>query len=134
MNCGLALIDDDQQAGRLVKTQQGAVLVSRFDLTTPHGQPYRALIVHDMSFVDRRQSVARDYLIAFLVLSGVLLVALTVALAWLLLRRWGRVLITDIRGQKFRDESDPANDARRDKRDLLDTQPPHLVRSTMSRA
>ena len=109
VNCGLALIEDDQQAGRLVKTQQGAVLVSRFDRVTPRGQPYRALIVHDMSFVDRRQSAARDYLIAFLLLSGLMLIALTVALAWLLLRRWGRVLISDIRGQKFRDASMPGN-------------------------
>src|SRR6185437_15179213 len=83
----------------------GSVLVSMF-AQTPEGQPeYRVGIVYDMSFVDRRQNTARDYVIAFAGLSAMILALILVVAAWLLLRRWANILIRDIRSRRFLDDA-----------------------------
>ncbi len=83
----------------------GSVLVSMFG-QTPRGQPpYRVGIVYDMSFADRRQNTARDYVIAFAGLSAMLLALMLVLAAWLLLRRWANILIRDISGRRFLDDA-----------------------------
>jgi trehalose 6-phosphate synthase len=66
------------------RRRSGSAQVSVFDQSPPGLTPYRVAIVHDLSFVDRRQNTARDYLIAFAAIA-VLIVALFLALAaWLL--------------------------------------------------
>jgi trehalose 6-phosphate synthase len=85
----------------ILQTPSGSAQVSVFEQSPSGLTPYRVAIVHDLSFVDRRQNTARDYLIAFAGIS-VLIVALFLALAaWLLLRRWANILLRDISGRRF---------------------------------
>jgi trehalose-6-phosphate synthase len=95
-----------EPASRVLRTPQGTVHVARYDLQAADGQPAVVLLVHDMSFIDRRYTKARDYLIAFGVMSALVLASLSVAAAWLLLRRWGKLLVRDIRGRRFLDDAE----------------------------
>src|ERR1700728_3737659 len=83
----------------------GSVQVSRFDFDGAEPTPFRVLMLHDLSFVDRRQRTARDFVLVFVGISGLLLALLVVLVAWLQLRRWAEVLIGDIRGKRFRDDA-----------------------------
>jgi trehalose-6-phosphate synthase len=104
VNCADTLrIADGRSA--VLQRGTGSVLVSMFE-QTPHGQPsYRVGIVYDMSFVDRRQNTARDYVIAFAGVAALILALILVLAAWLLLRRWANILIRDIRGRRFLDDA-----------------------------
>ena len=83
----------------------GSVLVSVFD-QKPSDQPlYRVAILYDLSFVDSRQTTARDYMLAFGGISLVILALFLVLAAWLVVRRWAKVLIGDIRGRRFFDDA-----------------------------
>jgi trehalose 6-phosphate synthase len=96
---------------RVVEVPSGSVQVSRFDFDSAQPTPFRVLMLHDLSFVDRRQRTARDFVIVFVGISVLLLALLVVLLAWLQLRRWVNVLIGDIRGKRFLDnaESPPSS-------------------------
>ena len=50
--------------------------------------PFRVVMLHDLSFVDRRQRTARDFVLVFVGISVLLLALLIVLVAWLQLRRW----------------------------------------------
>jgi trehalose 6-phosphate synthase len=87
------------------RASPGSVLVSVFD-QKPSGQPpYRVAILYDLSFVDSRQSTARDYMIAFVGVSLVILALFLVLGAWLVVRRWANILIGDITGRRFFDNA-----------------------------
>ncbi len=62
--------------------------MSRFDFDTAEPTPFRVLMLHDLSFVDRRQRTARDFVLVFVGISILLLALLIVLVAWLQLRRW----------------------------------------------
>jgi trehalose-6-phosphate synthase len=64
------------------------------------------LMLHDLSFVDRRQRTARDFMLVFVAISVLLLALLIVLVAWLQIRRWVKVLIGDIRGKRFLDDAE----------------------------
>ena len=95
-----------EPASRVLRTPQGTVHVARYELQAADGQPAVVQLVHDMSFIDRRYTKARDYLIAFGVMSALVLALLSVAASWLLLRRWGTLLVRDIRGRHFLDDAE----------------------------
>jgi len=86
---------------RVVQLPSGSVQVSRFDYDDAHPTAFRVLMLHDLSFVDRRQRTARDFVLVFILISVLLLALLVVLVAWLQLRRWANVLIGDIRGKRF---------------------------------
>jgi trehalose-6-phosphate synthase len=98
---------DDLSAAssRIVQLPSGSVQVSRFDFDSAQPTAFRVLMLHDMSFVDRRQRTARDFVVVFVAISVLLLALLIVLLAWLQLRRWAEVLIGDIRGKRFLDNA-----------------------------
>jgi trehalose 6-phosphate synthase/phosphatase len=110
VSCALAALPDEP-ASRVLRTPQGSVHLARFNLTAADGEPIVMLLVHDLSFVDRRHSAARDYLIAFALLSAVLLVLLSAAAAWLVLRRWVRDLVGDIQSRRFLDDAESRGSA-----------------------
>ena len=56
--------------------------------------------------MDRRQRTARDFVLAFVGISILLLALLIVLVAWLQLRRWVQVLLGDIRGKRFLDNAE----------------------------
>jgi trehalose 6-phosphate synthase/phosphatase len=89
---------------RVVELPSGSVQISRFDFDN-EPQPFRVLMLHDLSFVDRRQRTARDFVLVFIGISVLLLALLIVLFAWLQLRRWVQVLIGDIRGKRFLDNA-----------------------------
>ena len=91
---------------RVVEVPSGSVQVSRFDFDAAQPTPFRVLMLHDLSFVDRRQRTARDFVIVFIGISMLLLALLVVLVAWLQLRRWANVLIGDIRGKRFADNAE----------------------------
>ena len=90
---------------RILQLASGSVQVSRFDFDAAEPVPFRVLMLHDLSFVDRRQRTARDFIIVFVGISVLLLALLIVLFAWLQLRRWAKVLIGDIRGRRFLDNA-----------------------------
>src|SRR6202166_3493565 len=93
-------------ASHIVQLPAGAVQVSRFDFDGAAPVPFRVLMLHDLSFVDRRQRTARDFVLVFVGISVLLLALLIVLVAWLQLRRWAEVLIGDIRGKRFLDDAE----------------------------
>ncbi len=87
------------------RAPMGSVLVSVFDQKPSDQPPYRVAILYDLSFVDSRQSTARDYMLAFGGVSLVILALFLVLAAWLVVRRWAKILIGDIRGRRFFDNA-----------------------------
>jgi trehalose 6-phosphate synthase len=93
-------------ATRIMQLPSGSVQISRFDFDAAAPTPFRVLLLHDLSFVDRRQRTARDFVLVFVGISVLLLALLVVLVAWLQLRRWVNVLIGDIRGKRFLDDAE----------------------------
>jgi trehalose 6-phosphate synthase len=89
----------------IVQLSSGPAQISRFALQTSQAEPYTVLILHDLSFVDRRQSTARGYLLAFAAISALTLASLAVLAVWLLLKRWAKVLVSDISSRRFLDDA-----------------------------
>jgi trehalose-6-phosphate synthase len=93
-------------ATRIVQLPSGSVQISRFDYDSAEPTPFRVLMLHDLSFVDRRQRTARDFVLVFVGISVLLLALLIVLAGWLQLRRWAKILIGDIRGKRFLDDAE----------------------------
>jgi trehalose-6-phosphate synthase len=95
----------DPARSRILQLPSGSVQVSRFDFDNAEPAPFRVLMLHDLSFVDRRQRTARDFILVFVGISILLLALLIVLVVWLQVRRWAQVLIGDIRGKRFLDNA-----------------------------
>jgi trehalose 6-phosphate synthase len=107
VNCAeLQRIADGHSA--ILQTGTGSVQLSVFGQHPPRQAPYRVGIVYDMSFVDRRQDTAREYVIAFGGVSVVIVAIILVLGAYGLLRRWANLLIRDIRSRRFLDTAQSA--------------------------
>ncbi len=89
----------------LVQLKSGSIQASAFPFTTSQGVPFRVLVLHDLSFIDRRQSTARNHVFALAGVTAVVLALLVGALFWLFVRRWVAVLVGDIRGLRFLDDA-----------------------------
>ena len=97
--------DVQPSASHALELPSGSVQLSRFDFDTAEPTPFRVLMLHDLSFADRRQRTARDFLLVFIAISVVLLALVIVLFAWLQLRRWVQMLIGDIRFKRFRENA-----------------------------
>ena len=89
---------------RIMQLSSGSVQVAKFDVEA-QPTPFRVLLVHDLSFADRRQRSARDFILVVVGISMLLLAIIVVLAAWLQLRRWVNILIGDIRGKRFQDDA-----------------------------
>jgi trehalose 6-phosphate synthase len=96
---------------RVMQLASGSVQLSRFSFDDATPIPFRVVLLHDLSFVDRRQRTARDFLLVFIGISVLLLALLVVLVAWLQLRRWVKVLIGDIRGKRFAGNAQSPSDS-----------------------
>jgi trehalose 6-phosphate synthase len=94
-----------QRGSGLVKLADGSVEVSSFPMGSANGRPVTALVVHDLSFIDRRQSSARNYVLALAGVAASVLALFLGFLFWLLIRRWVNELVGDIRGRRFLDDA-----------------------------
>jgi len=74
------------ESTRILQLAGGSIQVSQFRFDSSKA-PFRVLLVHDLSFVDRRQRSVRDFLLLFLAISVLLLALLVVFVAWLQIRR-----------------------------------------------
>jgi trehalose 6-phosphate synthase len=97
--------DAGDRGSSLVKLADGSVEVSSFPMGTANGRPVTALIVHDLSFIDRRQSSARNYVLAVAGVAASVLALFLGFVFWLLIRRWVNELVGDIRGRRFLDDA-----------------------------
>ena len=97
--------DIGDRGSRLVKLADGSVEVSSFPMGSASGRQVTALIVHDLSFIDRRQSSARSYVLALAGVAASVLALFLGFVFWLLIRRWVRELVGDIRGRRFLDDA-----------------------------
>ena len=104
ITCDRSLAQDGV-AHRVLQLPSGSVQVSVFDSKSDREPAFKVRMVHDLSFIDRRQRSARDFLLAFLGIGAVVLALLVVIAAWWQLRKWVEVLVGDIRGLRFRDDA-----------------------------
>src|SRR5690349_6507528 len=103
---GCDVLDKTGERGStLLKLEDGSVEVSSFTFREAEGTQVHALIVHDLSFIDRRQSSARNYVLAVAGIAASVLALTLGFLFWLFLRRWVNVLVGDIRGRRFLDDA-----------------------------
>src|SRR3981081_917520 len=93
-------------ASHIMQLPSGSVQVSRFDFDTAQPTPFRVLMLHDLSFVDRRQRTARDFVLVFVGISVLLLALLIVLVAWLPIRRLGGEPVGGPRGQRYLDDAE----------------------------
>jgi len=92
-------------SSRILQLPSGSVQLSSFAFDSAEPTPFRVLMLHDLSFVDRRQRTARDFVIVIIGISVLLLALLIVLAAWLQLRRWAQILLGDIRGKRYLDNA-----------------------------
>ncbi len=92
-------------AAHIVELPSGSVQLSRFDFDTAAPAPFRVVMLYDLSFIDRRQRTARDFILVFIGISVLLLALLVVLVVWLQIRRWANMLLGDIRGKRFLDNA-----------------------------
>ncbi|HEX9208780.1 MAG TPA: trehalose-6-phosphate synthase [Steroidobacteraceae bacterium] len=89
----------------VTRIPSGLIEVSSFTINPEAGRPYRALLVHDLSFIDRRQATARNFVLAFAVLAVGVLGLLGGLVTRYMLNRSIKVLLGDIRSRRFLDDA-----------------------------
>lgn len=93
------------QGNELRRLGSGWIEISAFPLLLERQQALSVLLVHDLTFIGRRQDTARNYLLAVALVAASLL-ALAAGLGIrLALNRWVRVLVGDIRSRRFLDDA-----------------------------
>jgi len=103
-NCqSTAAIPD--RGSELLQLKSGSIQASAFPFATSEGVPFRVLVIHDLSFIDRRQSTARNHVFALAGVLATVLALLVGTLFWFFVRRWVAVLVGDIRGLRFLDDA-----------------------------
>jgi trehalose 6-phosphate synthase len=107
LSCADAVAIPDGHSA-ILHTPSGSVQASVFDQRPPGIAPYRVDVVYDLSFIDRRQDTAREYVMVYGGVAVLILALILVLGAWLLLRRWANILIRDIRSRRFLDNAQSA--------------------------
>ncbi|MEP7155100.1 MAG: trehalose-6-phosphate synthase, partial [Betaproteobacteria bacterium] len=79
----------------------GRLHIARFVAGAGTTQSMEVILIHDLSFIDRRQVSARDYLIAIVAIISLVAIAIAVGVAWVILKLWIRSLVSDIRKKSF---------------------------------
>lgn len=79
-----------QSMFRVTRLSGGSVLLSTFSLVAAKDPVGTVLIVHDLSFIERRGSDTRLYLAGLLAMVGLVATGVTLLVAQLTLRRWVR--------------------------------------------
>ena len=99
-------VADQPQESQVTRTASGQLEISRFPFSTHGGGHYALLMVHDLSFIDRRQSTAHNYALAAIVILTSLIALMGGLAVRQLLNRWIRMLVGDISQRRFDDEAD----------------------------
>ena len=96
---GCALDQFSRPAGQLLKSPSGPLFVSVKPLPTDSAPDGRLVLVHDMSFIERRSAETRRYLFYFIVGLGVIVSLITVIVAQLSWRGWQQGVRALLRGE-----------------------------------
>jgi trehalose-6-phosphate synthase len=88
-----------QAPGPVVELKTGAVHVARFPLSDPSVDATGVVLVHDMSFVERRSQSTRKYLLWFFLALGVVISIITVLIAQLSWRGWVAGIRSMLKGE-----------------------------------
>jgi trehalose 6-phosphate synthase len=92
----------DVEGGRLVTADQGSLLLSVRKLSDSGADTGgRLILLHDLSFVDRRSAETRKYLFYLFLALGLVISLLTVVIAQLSFRGWVRGLRSMLRGERI---------------------------------
>lgn len=89
----------------ITRLPSGLVEVSSFTVDAGSARPHRALLVHDLSFIDQRQATARNFVLAFAVIAVAMLGLTGGLFTRHMLNRSIRVLLGDIRSRRFLDDA-----------------------------
>lgn len=106
VSCRNSIAIEPSKNGYTLQLASGSVAVSLFDIEPAEATPFRLILIHDLSYIDRRQSVARNYVMAAIGLFLTVLALLVGFATWLAIRRWVNVLVGDIRGLRFLDDAE----------------------------
>jgi len=91
-------------ADALLHSPEGPIQISRFPLLAGN-MSWQILMVHDLGFIERRQSTARNFVLATIVIAAVMLALLVGLSVRLLVNRWIRILLGDISGGRYLDDA-----------------------------
>lgn len=94
-----------------VRTPAGLAGVFGFPLLLADGSTYSVLLVNDLGYIDRRQTRARTFVLAALVIGLGALAALGGIGFRLLLYRWLGMLLGDLRERRFLDDASTSRSA-----------------------
>jgi trehalose 6-phosphate synthase len=95
----------------IVATATGRVHVARLPMEVAGVGAFELDLVQDLSFIDRRQTRALNYILGFAVVAAALLILASVLIAWTVLHRLVRSIVQDIRGKRFLAEPDTTRPA-----------------------
>ena len=93
------LADYDDNAQRVIQTAHGALHLSVRSVEAPTGENAQLVLVHDMSFIERRSEETKRYLFYFFVALGAIVALITVAIAQLSWRGWVQGLRALLHGE-----------------------------------
>ena len=105
------LSSSPQAVQRASETPSGPIEVSRFPITSRLGTRYTLVLVHDLSFINRRTNAARNLLVASAVIVAALLALLGGLGVRLLLGHWTRLLVGDIRERRFLEDAQSSQES-----------------------
>jgi hypothetical protein len=95
-----------EKASELAPSRADLFEVSEFPIQAAAGLRYRVLIVHDLGFIDRRQTTARNFVLAFTLIAACALAFVVAFAIRSLLQRWIRLLVGDISSRRFLDDAE----------------------------
>ncbi len=93
------LADYDDNAQRVIHTAHGALHLSVRPVETSAGERAQLVLVHDMSFIERRSEETKRYLFYFFIALGAIVALITVAIAQLSWRGWVQGLRALLHGE-----------------------------------
>ena len=93
------LADYDDNAQRVIHTNHGALHLSARPVEVGPGNNSQLVLVHDMSFIERRSEETKRYLFYFFVALGAIVALITVAIAQLSWRGWVQGLRALLHGE-----------------------------------
>jgi trehalose 6-phosphate synthase len=88
--------------GRLLHVENGSLLVSVRRLSTDSTNRGTLILLHDLSFAERRSAETKQYLFYFFLALGLVVSLITVVIAQLSFRGWVKGLRSILRGERLR--------------------------------
>jgi len=99
VDCAPGVADDASGTGRVVQEKAGPLHIAATPVMNDGVRIGQLLIVHDMSFIERRSADTKRYVVYLFAALGAVIALLTVAIAELSFRGWMQGIKALIRGQ-----------------------------------